>query len=119
MPMMSIIFIMFALFSLLLTVGVGVLIGVLVYKDATKKEMPNPILWALLAVFAPSFIGLIIYFIVRSSYPKTNPTYYNQTQNVKKMTCSFCGSTVQSDYVNCPHCGTILKKEQSSQETNF
>jgi len=34
-----------------------------VYKDATKRNVENPILWALLTFFL-SWIGLIIYFLV-------------------------------------------------------
>lgn len=106
MTMLSLVFIIFSLLSVVLVFGVGILIGVLVYKDAIKREMSNPILWALLVVFAPSFIGLIIYFIVRSSYPK------QQFHTPNKMdTCSFCGCEIQSDYVVCPHCGTSLKQE--------
>lgn len=48
-------------------VAVSVVIGVLIYRDAQARQMDPPILWALVAALVPSFIGLIIYFIVRST----------------------------------------------------
>lgn len=120
MTMLSLVIILFALVAFFIVIGVGVLIGVLVYKDATKKEMNYPILWALLAVFAPSFIGLLIYLIVRNNYPKNNETYYNQanthSNTSKQMTCHFCGCKIQSNDVICPHCGVTLKTESSEVE---
>ena len=55
----SILFVMLCfLFSLLLPI----LIGVFVYKDAKKRNM-DAVLWTVIAIFAPGFIGLIIFTV--------------------------------------------------------
>lgn len=76
--------IIFALFFipivLICCFGVPVLMGFLVYRDAVKRDT-NPWLWALVAAFVPSFIGLLIYLLVRNDYAvlapgeqRTNPS---------------------------------------------
>src|SRR3972149_3210095 len=40
-------------------------IGNYVYHDAERRGM-SPALWTLISVFAPYFIGLIVYLVVRS-----------------------------------------------------
>ncbi|MEG2785390.1 MAG: hypothetical protein RR918_04155, partial [Anaerovoracaceae bacterium] len=52
-------------FILLFVLGVPIVIGVFVYKDAVKRET-NPWLWTIVAALTPSFIGLIVYLIVRN-----------------------------------------------------
>ena len=42
-----------------------VLIGVWIYKDAQKRGM-DALLWTLLAILLPSYIGVIVYFVSRS-----------------------------------------------------
>jgi len=49
--------------------GIPILVGVLVYRDANKRVDCSPWLWALVAALVPSFIGLIIYAIIRRDYP--------------------------------------------------
>ena len=44
-----------------------VLIGVYVYRDAKSRGM-NAVLWTLIALLAPTLIGLLIYLLVRGSY---------------------------------------------------
>ncbi|MGF6375743.1 ABC-type phosphate transport system permease subunit [Clostridiales Family XIII bacterium PM5-7] len=64
---------MFLLFfipiMLLLSVGLPVIIGVCVYRDASKRVDCSPWLWALVAALVPSCIGLIVYLIIRKDYP--------------------------------------------------
>jgi len=57
-------------FPLLLAVfiGIPVMIGVYVYKDAQSRRM-NAVLWTLVAIFAPGLTGFIIYLLVRRDYP--------------------------------------------------
>ena len=45
---------------------VPILIGVYVYRDAKRRGM-NALVWTLIALFAPSLIGFIIYLLVRNS----------------------------------------------------
>ena len=68
-----------AVFSFFLIVSLVALIipitvGVLVYRDADKRMDCNPWLWALIAALAPSFVGLIIYLIIRNDYPLKAPS---------------------------------------------
>ena len=54
---------------LLFTIGIPIIVGVVVYRDANKRVDCNPWLWALIAALVPSFIGVVIYVIVRRDYP--------------------------------------------------
>lgn len=81
-------------FYLAMVVAVPVLIGVYVYRDAVQRSM-NAVLWTLVAVLAPGFIGFIIYLIVRGNY--------------SDLKCPNCTSAVTDQYMMCPVCGTRLK----------
>lgn len=96
--MMNFSIVFFFLF-VLAAVAIPVLIGVFVYKDAKKRNM-NAAMWTLVVVLVPSFIGLILYVIVRGDHPSAK--------------CSFCGYPVQENYVRCPQCGSALKNLCSS-----
>lgn len=82
----------FLLLIIVLTV-VPILIGLFVYRDAKARGM-EPLLWTLLAVFAPGFIGLIIYLVVRRDH--------------FRLMCPQCGCEVQQGFVSCPNCGQKL-----------
>ena len=86
----------FILIPILLLVGVGIplVIGLYVYKDATRRGM-NAVLWTLVAILAPSLIGFIIYLLVRNSNAD--------------MLCPRCETPVREDYVICPNCGAKLQ----------
>lgn len=79
---------------LVLSVPVQVIIGVYVYRDAKRRGM-NEILWALAAALVPSFIGLLIYLIVRGNY--------------SDLRCPKCETPVKEQYVICPNCGARLR----------
>ncbi len=85
-------FVSLIFFSVILIVPI--LIGVYVYRDATRRGM-NAIVWTLIALFAPSLIGFIIYLLVRSSY--------------SDLECPRCQTTVKDEYVLCPKCGAKLR----------
>lgn len=91
--MNSLILIIFA-FVLLVVIGLVALMAVYVAKDAKVHDM-NPILWVLVVIFVPNFLGLVIYLIVRSSYEK-------------KSACFQCGKLVENDYSVCPFCKAEL-----------
>ena len=82
------------LFVMLLVLSVPVIIGVYVYRDAKRRGM-NEILWALAAALVPSFIGLLIYLIVRGNY--------------SDLRCPRCETPVKEQYVICPKCGAKLR----------
>ncbi|MEG1469758.1 MAG: hypothetical protein RSC31_03865 [Anaerovoracaceae bacterium] len=74
---MEILFMVLPLIILLpLVLGVPIVIGVFVYKDAIKRET-NPWLWTIVAALTPSFIGLIVYLIVRNDYPLKGTNNFN------------------------------------------
>lgn len=83
------------LIIILTVLAVFILIGVYVYKDANARGM-NGLLWAIVAMFAPSFIGIIVYLIVRENYAS--------------IACSNCGAQVKPGYNTCPNCGSSLKE---------
>lgn len=73
---------------------VPILIGVYVYRDATRRGM-NAVVWTLIALFAPSLIGFIIYLLVRSSY--------------SDLECPRCQTAIKEEYVRCPKCSAKLR----------
>ena len=77
----------------LLVMLVPAMIGIFVYRDARSRGM-DALLWTLVAVFAPGFIGLIVYLIVRKDHIK--------------LSCPSCGNEVQQSFVSCPNCGQKL-----------
>lgn len=60
-------FIVLWLGIILIAIAVPIVVGVLVYRDAQRQGISSPLAWALAAALAPSFIGLVIYLVVRSS----------------------------------------------------
>ena len=92
--LMSLNIVLFLIVYLVVLVGIPVLIGVYVYRDASRRGM-NAVLWTLVAVLAPVFVGLIIYLLVRGSY--------------SDLKCPSCDAPVTERYVSCPKCGARLK----------
>lgn len=72
------------------TIGVGIY----VYRDAKGRRM-NGGLWALIAIFAPCFMGLIVYLLVRSNY--------------SDLRCPRCAASIREEFVACPNCGAKLR----------
>lgn len=70
-----------------------VLLGIWVYRDAVNRGM-NGILWTLVVILVPTYIGLIIYLIVR--------------MDAKKVTCSNCMQKVNANSKFCSKCGQEL-----------
>lgn len=79
-------------------VAVSLLIatGIVICKDANAHGMKGG-LWALIAVFGPNFIGVIIYLIVRHGVEK-------------QYSCSNCGIRVEANYNICPSCKGTFEK---------
>ena len=80
--------------TIVVIILIPVLIGVYVYRDATRRGM-NAALWTLIAVLAPTLIGFIIYLLARGNY--------------SDLKCPACAATVDEQYVVCPRCGTKLR----------
>jgi RNA polymerase subunit RPABC4/transcription elongation factor Spt4 len=81
----------FAVFMLFLVIG----IGCFVHADAGKRGM-NPLLWTVIAVFVPYFIGLIVYLLGRKPL---------------QATCPACGAVVSEDVSFCPQCGHAMWRQ--------
>ena len=81
---------------------VPVLIGVYVYKDAKSRHM-DAVLWTIIAILVPSFVGLIIYLVIRS--------------NNNNLNCPSCHNPIAAEYVLCPYCGLPLKATCPTCET--
>jgi len=77
----------------LICLAIAAVIVFFVSKDAKKRNM-NPLLWALLAAFAPFFLGLILYMICR------NP--------ITELQCPNCGTAIENGVSSCPNCGNLL-----------
>ncbi|MBQ3258197.1 MAG: zinc ribbon domain-containing protein [Oscillospiraceae bacterium] len=90
--------IIWSIFNLLILLSVflivPILIGVYVYRDANRRGM-NALVWTLIALFAPSLIGFIIYLLVRSGY--------------SDLECPRCQTAIKEEYVLCPKCGAKLR----------
>jgi lipid-A-disaccharide synthase-like uncharacterized protein len=78
----------FAFFSVYILI-IGYIVG-----DARRRGMPV-LLWTLLAIFIPSAIGIILYFILRRPLLRA---------------CSQCGTRADAAYAFCPSCGATLGK---------
>lgn len=63
-----------------------------IYGDARRRGMRH-LMWALLAVFIPNGIGIILYFVLRD--PILVP-------------CPSCGLPSRADFTFCPRCGAAL-----------
>ena len=86
--------ILFLLPVLALLLAVPVLIGVYVYRDASRRGM-NAALWTLASAVVPMFAGFILYLLIRGGHPD--------------LRCPRCGSFVGEAYTVCPSCGARLK----------
>lgn len=102
---MRIMVVMIPIMLLLLTVPV--LIGVYVYRDAKRRGM-NAALWTLIAVFAPSLIGFIIYLLVRGSYSDLKCPRCDTRVNDTYVVCPRCGAQLRP---GCPNCGTAVESD--------
>lgn len=92
---------------MLVCISIPVMLGIFVYRDAKARGM-EPLLWALIAVLAPSFIGLIIYLVVRKDHIVLNcPSCGGEVQEYFT-TCPGCGQKLKA---GCPNCGTALRPE--------
>ncbi len=64
-----------------------------VYGDARRRAM-NQVMWTLLAVFIPSGVGVILYFILRDPIP---------------VPCPSCGNPARKGHAYCASCGTAVR----------
>lgn len=72
-------------------IGYVLLIGY-IYGDARRRGM-RYVLWTLLAVLAPSAIGILLYFILRDP---------------RQVHCTKCGCSMNPNFAYCPRCGGTM-----------
>ena len=82
----SILILLFPL-PLILLLIIPVSIGIYVWRDAKRRRM-NAVLWTIIAVFAPTLIGFIVYLLVRSNY--------------SDLECPSCGTPVTKGLCRLP-----------------
>ena len=73
--------------------GIYALLVGYVYGDARRRGM-NQVLWTLLAIFIPSAVGIILYFILRDPVP---------------IPCPRCGTSARKGHAFCASCGTLVR----------
>lgn len=88
-------FLFFPLMGITFIIIIPLLIGIMVYRDAKSRGM-DAMVWALVAVLIPGFIGLIIYLIMRKDFGN--------------LRCVKCDNLVSPDFLTCPYCGNDLKE---------
>jgi hypothetical protein len=80
--------------TVMMVVSVYILLVGYIVGDSRRRGM-RPLLWALLAIFIPNAIGIILYFILRDPLLKH---------------CSKCGAAAQASYTFCAVCGEALSQ---------
>ena len=80
--------------AVLMVLSVYILLVGYIVGDSRRRGM-RPLLWALLAIFIPNAIGIILYFILRDPLLKH---------------CSKCGAVAQASFTFCALCGEALSK---------
>lgn len=109
------------IFLLTLIGGAGMAVYVLlvgyVYGDARRRGM-NQVLWTLLAIFIPSAVGVILYFILRDPVPIPCPScatpaykghaYCASCGAAVRTACPQCRQPVEAGWRNCARCGTSV-----------
>jgi hypothetical protein len=98
-------------------IAIYVLLVGYVYGDARRRGM-KAVLWTLLAIFIPSAIGLILYFILRDPIPLPCPScgtpaatghaYCASCGAPVRKACGSCRAPVQPGWRVCPRCGVPL-----------
>ena len=88
-----------------------------VWGDAKRRGM-NALLWTLLAVFIPSAIGIILYFILREPVPVPCPScgapaskghaFCARCGAAVRRACAQCKCPVEPGWSNCASCGAAL-----------
>ena len=107
-------------FAVMLMVSVYVLLVGYIVGDSRRRGM-RPLLWALLAIFIPNAIGIILYFILRDpllqhctkcgAAAQASFTFCAVCGEALSKTCPGCRGTVQPGWSHCARCGASLPAE--------
>ena len=88
---------------------IWIIVCIWVYRDANSRGMDG-VLW-LIVVLVGSFIGLLIYLIIREEhvpYAHQSPPQYTPRTSTGVSRCPGCGSPVDAGWKMCPYCGRTL-----------
>jgi hypothetical protein len=104
-------------------IAIWVLLIGYVFADARRRGM-NALLWMLLAIFIPSAVGLILYFILRDPILLTCPScgtaaarghaYCASCGAQVRKACASCRAPVEPGWHNCPKCGIELRSQPAA-----
>ncbi len=70
-------------------------LGFIIFRDAKAYGLPA-LKWALIAVFVPNLIGVVLYLVARSKVEK-------------ELYCSNCQAPVENDFNLCPNCAIVFE----------
>jgi hypothetical protein len=103
--------------AVMLMVSVYILLVGYIVGDSRRRGM-RPLLWALLAIFIPNAIGIILYFILRDpllqhctkcgAQAQASFTFCSVCGEALSNTCPGCRGTVQPGWSHCARCGATL-----------
>ena len=115
-----------ALFGIV-PIALYVLLVGYVWGDARRRGM-SALLWTLLAVFIPSGVGVILYFILRDPVPAPCPScgalarkghaFCASCGSAVRRACAQCRQPVETSWRNCPCCGVALGKDSAATPTS-
>ncbi len=94
-----------------------------IYSDARRRRMSH-VLWTLLAIFIPSGVGIVLYFILRDPVPVPCPdcgtpapkghAYCSCCGGAVRTACPQCHQPVEAGWRNCVRCGVSLARPQGA-----
>jgi hypothetical protein len=97
--------------------AVFVLLVGYVFADSRRRGM-NSVLWTLFAIFVPSGVGIILYFILRDPIPVPCPScgtparkahaYCASCGTAVRASCPQCRQPIEAGWRNCVRCGAPL-----------
>ena len=115
-----ILFVAAAIGLLMLFIAIG--IGIFVWADARRRGM-EPLLWTLVAVLVPYFIGFVIYLTQRQPLRLPCPAC-GAASSEREAFCPACGQRLRTACPGCqrplvgearfcPHCGTAIPAQMA------
>lgn len=98
--------------------GVQAFAAIFTHRDAARRNM-NSMVWALVVLIGPLFLGFIVYMICRepiSEYqcPKCGAAIKYDSNKcpscyaLLRTTCDKCGFPVKTGWNSCPNCGNVM-----------
>jgi RNA polymerase subunit RPABC4/transcription elongation factor Spt4 len=113
------------IFVIIFFLLIKLIMSIYAYTDSKKRNMQS-IIWMLLVLLIPNYIGLIIYLVVRQNDDYLNcpncgfkvkrsfKVCPNCNQPLTKI-CPSCKKIVKDDWNVCPYCTEILKKNNEKE----